>query len=236
MCMELRRYRHIRQNIHRRKSSLTAGTNSRNIPELLRILESFEVEVDKYTKSVLIRKDFGNITINLNDGSVHYTPMICLQCDQQDSCKFMLKNNRKLCIIADSKGWSNVAFSDTDILLLSKIFACLHDRLPSHVYNQIKSLSGCFNKKLRLEALENSVSEQIKLDTGSSQIPPIFGPNPPPNRPYPLLRFSPPPQEIKYILQNPKLLKFRSQFLEELKDFYQLLALTRSLEEKPLKS
>ena len=204
---------------------------SRNIQELIKILEQLRLYVDLTQKVTIISKDSGDFLIDLVDGSVNFTPLVCIKCNEQKSCKYSL---RKICIVEHSEGWANFTFSRIDMLILSKIFAILYNQLPSHVIKQIRSLSDCFSKKSKLEMLENNVIREFQVeDFPFPHAPPIRGPIPPPEFSKPHLRFTPPPQQIKHTLDNPKLLKLRSSILKELRRLHQLIVLSKELGKSP---
>ena len=207
----------------------------RNFKELVKILASFGLFIDEKQKKTVISKDVGDFIIDLKTGNVKFSPIICIRCNEQKNCKYFL---RKLCIIEHSDGWANCSMSKTDLFILSKIFAILYNLLPNHVINQIKSLSDCFNKRSRIKALENYVLQEIRDGIGNQQAtylicpeaPPILGSIPPPKSQKQQLRFTPPPQEIKYNLENPNMIKLRCSILKELKNLQKLMELSKTLD------
>lgn len=200
----------------------------RNLKELIVILEQLKLCVDVNHKLTIISKDSGDFIIDLITGTVNFIPIICIKCNEQKNCKYSI---RKICIVEHSEGWANFSFSRIDMLILSKVIAILHDQLPDHVIKQVKSLSDCFNKKAKLEKLENNVIREFRAeDSQFPNAPPILGPISPPEFNKPHLRFTPPPQELKHTLDNPRLLKLRSSILRELKRLHQLIVLSKKLD------
>ncbi len=207
----------------------------RNIQEVVKILKSFGIQIDESQNMAIISKDIGDLLINLQTGTVKFTPIVCIRCNEQNKCKYF---HRKLCIIENSEGWANCSLSKTDLLILSKVFAILFDLLPDHVINQIKSLSNCFNKRARIKNLENQVMQEIENTINFDQTeyliipeaPPIPGSNPPPQNLKPHLRFKPPPQQIKYNLDHPNMIKLRCSILKELKNLHKLIELSKSFD------
>ncbi len=192
MLAELRRLQAILgSNAHRRQPG-SEQTEEKQIPrnykELVRILRSLGLFVDVKNKIAIISKEQGDFIINLLDGTVKISPIMCIKC--YDKCQNI---QRKLCIIGDSEGWASFNFSTMDLLILSKIFAIYYGKLPEHVLNQIRTKSYCFKQKI----VDESVIEELRFistanpldNTHFTHAPPIEGPNPPPQLPDLNLRF-----------------------------------------------
>ncbi|MDD1779238.1 MAG: hypothetical protein LUQ65_13815 [Candidatus Helarchaeota archaeon] len=78
-------------------------------------------------------------TVNILDGNVSVIPLKCDQCQKyQTTCK----KEWHLCIIKESDGWSDDLDSDS-LLILSKVYALLSNKLPPHVLNQINNILHC---------------------------------------------------------------------------------------------
>ncbi len=205
------------------------GNSSRNLMILFKILYDFGLFIDITQKITIISKDFGDFIVNLVNGTINFTPIICIKCNNQQNCKYIL---RKICIVEESEGWANFAFSKIDLLILSKIFAILYNQLPTHVMKQIKSQSDCYNKKLKVEMLENNIIRELN-DCTFPQAPSIQGPIPPPEFTKMHLRFKPPPRQIAHTLDNPTMLKLRSSMLKELRRMHQLIELSKRFVSSP---
>ncbi|MHA1264061.1 MAG: hypothetical protein ACTSRS_02400 [Candidatus Helarchaeota archaeon] len=215
-------------------SLLFKRKEKRNLEELQHVFEQLGLAVIPHTNNILIKKKSGDFLINFINGNIFFTPRICIECTERKNCKYMKNNNRKLCIIANSRGWANVSFSDTDLLILAKIYAILFDMLPNHVVNQIKSMSGCFNTRHKMQMLSNTLIQSMRNNDHhkikkvfDSQVPAVPGPLPPPENVNTHLQFTPPPRNLKYVLSSSNMIKARSDFLKELKYFFKLLQLSR---------
>jgi GTPase SAR1 family protein len=89
--------------------------------------------------SIQILRSEALFTVNILDGNVSVFPLKCDQCQKyQKACK----KEWHLCIVKDSDGWSNDLDSDS-LLILSKIYAFLSNKLPTHVLNQINNILRC---------------------------------------------------------------------------------------------
>lgn len=88
--------------------------------------------------SVQILSSEALFVINILNGNVSVFPLKCEQC--QKTCK----KEGHLCIVKDSEGWSSDLDSDS-LLILSKIYALLNNKLPPHITNQIKTILQCPN-------------------------------------------------------------------------------------------
>jgi len=95
---------------------------------------------------VKILNKYGLFTINLINGTVLFEPIFCENCKNFSRCKKNSnESSKKLCIVSDSVGWSNVPIGGDKLLILSKIFAILNEKLPNHVLNQMKQVLKCLN-------------------------------------------------------------------------------------------
>ena len=245
MFAELRQLQNVLNSIEYRWQPYPhrniTDNSPRNFKAISELLVSLGLTIDVNQKNSIISKSNGNFIINLINGTVKFTPKICLECHEQASCKY---SRRKLCIVEESDGicWANITVSKIDMLILAKIVAILYDLLPNHVLNQIKSLSDCFNKKPKIKTLENTVIREIRriFDEGHPgnysfpNAPPIQGPIPPPEFTKPHLRFTPPPQQIKENLKSPNMIQLRSSILRELKRLQQLMELSKKLSNSPI--
>ena len=242
MLAELRRLQNIlcEQEYQRQGQNYqrSISNSQRSIKEVINILDMFGLFVDKNQKITIISKDNGDFFVNLIEGSVKFTPVICLKCKNLNRCKY---SQRKVCIVENSEGWANYQFSKIDMLILAKIFAILFNLLPNHVSNQIKSLSDCFDKKPKIKTLENNVIQEIKralsIDRTANlsfpHAPPIQGPIPPPRLDKPHLRFTPPPNQLKNQLNYPNMIKLRSSILKELRRLHHLIELSKKFGNSP---
>jgi hypothetical protein len=167
---------------------------NRNIQNLIEILESLGFSISKNESRLLLTRENGNFTINLIDGSVIYTPIICLKCAKREGCKYY---RRTLCMVPLSEGWTNSNLSKIDLLILAKIFTICNNMLPIQIRNQIKRESDCLNKNSDIMTLEDNLIQEYMYSYYTIQnskstlfyAPPIQGPNtPPPIKP--ILRFS----------------------------------------------
>jgi len=99
--------------------------------------------VDNYIK---ILNKYGLFSIDLVDGSVFFEPIMCENCNRLTKCQKANKiPKKKLCIVADSVGWSNILIGGDKLLILSKILAILNGELPTHVLNQMKQVLKCLD-------------------------------------------------------------------------------------------
>ena len=107
----------------------------------------------------------GLFTIDLLSGNVIYESIMCESCEKGISCQKKQKSLRKkLCIVADSVGWSNFLIGGDKLLILSKILAILREDLPNHVLKQMQEIKLC----LQLPKVENlkipEIEPQVECD------------------------------------------------------------------------
>ncbi|MHA1309574.1 MAG: hypothetical protein ACTSQO_01495 [Candidatus Helarchaeota archaeon] len=121
----------------------------------------------KNNKRIEILTAKGLFNINIFTGKVSYDHYICEKCDKNKTCKEKLKNyhvKKSLCIIRkDDPGWSNI-LNQNQLLILSKIYAILEDKLPKHVINQMISSIHCdYGKEVFLKIItQDPVSNNTK--------------------------------------------------------------------------
>jgi hypothetical protein len=202
------------------------SSSPRNFKELARILENYGITFKLDEKIAIISKSLGDFYVNLLDGTVKLSPILCLKCSNLRSCQ---RTQRKLCIIDDTEGWSNFAFSKMDMLVLSKVLAIYFDLLPAHVLKQIKDRSPCLNEDTKILGLQQSIAHELTenpdriaaLNSILAQAPPIKGLNPPPrssnfktNNYSAILRINSPPQ-TKNILELKKAMNTELKRLRE---------------------
>ena len=119
----------------------------RDFKDIFQILKNYGIFFDTRKRTAIISKDYGDFIVNLLDGTVKYSPLVCLKCVDLKTCT---KTKRKLSIVGDSEGWANFTFSKIDMLILSKIFALIYEQLPTHVLKQIQSKSFCMNEESKI--------------------------------------------------------------------------------------
>lgn len=93
---------------------------------------------------------FGRFSLFLRSGRVYLTPLICEKCKpkNQKKCLKFKKAPYFVCIEAKNEGWSNLKGIDqSELLVLSKIFALKSGKLPKEVLKQIYKLNKCVKKK-----------------------------------------------------------------------------------------
>ena len=116
-------------------------------------------------KNIEILTSKGIFTINILNGKVYYEHFICEKCDKRDICKERVKNynvKKSLCIVRkEDPGWSNILNSN-QLLILSKIFAIVEDKLPIHVLNQIKSSIHCNYGKTIFKNICISIDKKVE--------------------------------------------------------------------------
>ena len=159
-------------------------SNYRNLSPLVEELSSLGLMIAANENSLTISKEYGTYQINLQNGSVEFTPATCEMCCPRADCKYATK---KLCVIEVSEGWVNFPLVEVDLFILSIVFAILYDLLPENLLEQIRKFSRCI--LLRHDVIIEDHSVQVfKESLGSIKIqinylpkaPPIQGPVPPP--------------------------------------------------------
>ncbi|MHA1129648.1 MAG: hypothetical protein ACTSRC_07920 [Candidatus Helarchaeota archaeon] len=98
------------------------------------ILEEMDIPVDHESVNIISAEVL--FTVNILTGNVSAYPLKCDDC--QNSCK----NQRNLCIIPASDGYST-DLDKNSLLILSKVYALINNELPEHVLNQIKRITHC---------------------------------------------------------------------------------------------
>ncbi|MFX1295138.1 MAG: hypothetical protein ACFFD2_09845 [Promethearchaeota archaeon] len=204
---------------------------SRNYKEITKILEEYGIFYDIGKKIAVVSKKDGNFFINLLDGTVKFSPTICLKCTNRKDCK---KTERKICIVGDSEGWANFKLAKIDMLILSKIFALFYDLLPNHILKQIKTKSHCFIKESKIIPLDDCIFQELDnlLRTENSlfaQAPPIQGPIPPPKFHNLNLQFNPLSKQIKHSSKSQEIIELKNIMLKELKRLKELMNISKCL-------
>jgi len=98
-------------------------------------------------ENVNILRENALFSVNLINANVKIYPLIC------DECKKDCKEERDICIVLSTKGWSTFSsLNQKDLLILSKIYALAnlpYEELPIGIKNQIKNILFCpkFSKK-----------------------------------------------------------------------------------------
>ncbi|HUY01370.1 MAG TPA: hypothetical protein VMV49_17545 [Candidatus Deferrimicrobium sp.] len=90
---------------------------------------------------VEILTSYALFSINILTGKVQLFPLKCDEC-QKSQEGFCHKRRGNLCIIEASNGWSD-DLDSYSLLILSKIYAIISNKLPKHVQNQIKTVLYC---------------------------------------------------------------------------------------------
>jgi hypothetical protein len=116
-------------------------------PEFIEAIESMGMNIDREQKSITILNKSGEFKINLVHGDVHFLPIECVYCEENCPREF-----RSLCIVSDTRGWSNSCLSGNQLLILAKIYAINHQIFPEHVWNQILQKSTCPRDKKKNKA------------------------------------------------------------------------------------
>jgi len=89
---------------------------------------------------VKILNHHGLFIIDLVRGNVNFVPAWCRDCNNSGCFSRIKREKKKLCIISESDGWSNVDLSKENLEVMAKIFAIAEDNLPSSVIRQIKEI------------------------------------------------------------------------------------------------
>jgi hypothetical protein len=159
-------------------------SNNRNLSSLIEELSSLGLMIAHNENALTISKEYGTYQINLQNGSVEFTPTTCERCCPHATCRYATK---RLCIIEVSQGWVNFPLLEVDLFILSIVFAILYDLLPENLLEQIRKLSRCLLVERDVIIEDYSVKEfkeslgSIKIQiTSFPKAPPIQGPVPPP--------------------------------------------------------
>lgn len=117
-------------------------------------------------KKIEILTSKGIFTVDIINGKVYYEHYICEKCDKRKKCQNKIKDynvKKSLCIVRkESAGWSNV-LNSSQLLILSKIFAIMEDRLPDHVINQMRSSIHCEYGKLIFCQILNNLDKDVEV-------------------------------------------------------------------------
>ena len=124
-----------------------------NTDLLNRYIKNLDLDI-KYDYPNLIKidnKEFGEFTIDINNGNVRYYPKICKRCKDKN-CAKNEKVSYSICIEAGERnGWTNIeGFTQFDLLILTKILALKkgnESNLPKSILTQIKKLNKCRYKR-----------------------------------------------------------------------------------------
>ncbi|NVM03338.1 MAG: hypothetical protein HWN67_13440 [Candidatus Helarchaeota archaeon] len=98
-------------------------------------------------QKINIIKENALFSVNLINANVKIYPLIC------DECKRRCKEEKNICIVLSTKGWSSHStLSQKDLLILSKIYALAnlpYEEFPLGIKNQINNIIFCpkFRKK-----------------------------------------------------------------------------------------
>lgn len=149
----------------RKKIEKYVVLKKQGIDHFYNVIKEWDLKIVDNTIKILNK--YGLFTIDLNDGNVIYESLICENCQKNESCRKKSNIPKKaLCIVADSLGWNNSYIEKDKLLLLSKIYAILHEKLPEHVINQMHEIQKCFEfvpltpiESMFLEKTESEKSE-----------------------------------------------------------------------------
>ncbi|MFW9919925.1 MAG: hypothetical protein ACFFED_10015 [Candidatus Thorarchaeota archaeon] len=84
-----------------------------------------------------IELDFGSFEVNLKNGGILYSPVMCKHCLRE------CKRESRICIIGVDRGWASDEIGDRALLIIAKIWAIASSELPQHVQKQIRFASQC---------------------------------------------------------------------------------------------
>jgi len=122
----------------------------KQLTSLKKVLNDMNIPVDQDFVKILTSEAL--FEINLLNGTVSVFPLKCNQC--QTICEKKNRAPKRLCIIEASRGWSSELDAES-LLILSKIYALLHNKLPKHVQKQIKKIIQCPNYRPRKNSSKN---------------------------------------------------------------------------------
>ncbi|MFB0559735.1 MAG: hypothetical protein ACETWM_00695 [Candidatus Lokiarchaeia archaeon] len=124
----------------RRLENLT--TVPANVPLIKETLESMGFKVDG--DEVTLKDERAIYTVDLKTGDVSVGPVKCGNCDR-DCVK-----REKVCMVLATSGWSSSPdISQSDLLVISKVYAIAHDDLPGDVKEKIEEILDCPYKDLK---------------------------------------------------------------------------------------
>jgi len=86
---------------------------------------------------VAIDTDNGTFNVNLRNGGVTFSPLMCKHCSRR------CKRESRICIIGIDKGWASEDIGERALLILAKVWGIASLELPQHVQKQIRFASQC---------------------------------------------------------------------------------------------
>ncbi|GAB4320962.1 MAG: hypothetical protein Kow0069_25110 [Promethearchaeota archaeon] len=93
---------------------------------------------------VFLDHGLGSFEVQLHDGGVFFTPRSCVECGE--SCQ----RRRHVCLVATCRGYSNVDdVGQRELVIASKVYALLENRLPLDVAKELKRFGKCTSKPFR---------------------------------------------------------------------------------------
>ncbi|TFF97852.1 MAG: hypothetical protein EU547_03215 [Promethearchaeota archaeon] len=141
------------------------STKNKNFKHFIKIIKSLEIELDKENRYAIIKKCNGLFKIDILKNSVKFIPRECENC--KNKCYFL---NRSLCIEKRTIGWSNLNLNDSQIFILSIIYAIKSNNLPSNILEQIKRIilttwryNQAFNTVNGLFIIIKTIKKKIKI-------------------------------------------------------------------------
>lgn len=118
----------------------TLATIPLNVPLIREVLEAmgFHTENDE----VVLRDEKAVWTVDLRTGEVYLQPTQCEKCER-DCIK-----KEKVCMILASSGWSsNPDISQSDLLVIAKVYAIANKELPPDVQQKVNEILACPHKE-----------------------------------------------------------------------------------------
>ncbi|MGQ9722142.1 MAG: hypothetical protein ACUVXA_12570 [Candidatus Jordarchaeum sp.] len=108
-----------------------------NVPLIKETLESMGFMVNE-NNEVLLKNEKAIYTVDLKTGDVYVGPKYCANCDR-DCVK-----REKVCMVLATSGWaSSPDISQSDLLIISKVYAIANDELPPDVREKINEILYC---------------------------------------------------------------------------------------------
>ncbi|MBS7252003.1 MAG: hypothetical protein KIH08_15630 [Candidatus Freyarchaeota archaeon] len=137
----------------------TLATIPLNVPLIREVLEGmgFHAKNDE----VVLRDEKGIWTVDLRTGEVYLQPTQC------DKCERDCVKKEKVCMILASPGWSsNPDISQSDLLIIAKVYAIANKELPPDVQEKVNEILVCpykENKKPERRRRKRTTRQEIRI-------------------------------------------------------------------------